>query len=217
MYILLQNNQLLLGPVPYNKKRFESTIEDDLDISITLPTQITEPYTNEEHDIDIYPVINQTQESFNPKTQRLNGPFWTFTEAGAIANYVAEDLPVDAVKNMLKDVIADQRWRVENAGVDILVGGETYTFPTDKTTRADLNTHINAGTVTVNFKINREVIVSLSQTDLVTVLSEIMGHVQAAFDWELSKFSEIDACESLTELDSVELIHPNNSVGTGNA
>jgi hypothetical protein len=48
--------------------------------------------------------------------------------------------------------------------------------------------------------------VNLNRSDIEYVLSQIDKSVQAAFNWELAKVNEIDACTTLDEINAVIVI-----------
>jgi hypothetical protein len=49
---------------------------------------------------------------------------------------------------------------------------------------------------------------TLTRSDLGTVVTAGSNHVQDQFVWEVNKNTEIDACATATELDAVDLGNP---------
>jgi hypothetical protein len=58
-----------------------------------------------------------------------------------------------------------------------------------------------------NYKFNNTW-VEVTSTDIQYILSEIDKVVQDAFDWELEKLQEIDACQTIDEVYDVILEEP---------
>ena len=102
MFVIVHNNQVILGPMPWRKFFFENIIEEDCEVQVTLPQKNDGVYVVN-NEISILPA-RYTHEEHNPITQKHNGPFWTFTDTEAIGNFVTLDKDVDHVKSELKDL-----------------------------------------------------------------------------------------------------------------
>lgn len=203
MFVIVHNNNVILGPMRWNRFRFENEIQEECDFSVTLQDKnddLMPVFVSEE--IKILPVQGTQDPEFNPKIEFLNGPFWEFTSLAAIQSYRVEPLPIDAIKNSLKDQVSAERWRKENSGIIVSIGGTEYKFNTDKETRLVLqNASVNLDSI--NWKQDRETWMQLSSADVQSVLSTILSHVQSCFDWEFTKIQEIDACVTREELVAV--------------
>lgn len=206
MFVIVYNNSVILGPMRWNRFRFENEIQEECGAPVTLADR------NDDFspviisgEIKIIPVQGAPNPDFNPKIEFLNGPFWEFTDTEATQSYQVERLAIDAVKNMLKESVTAERWKKENSGVKVSIAGTEYSFRTDKETRVVLQ---NAATnlTSVNWKHDRETWSTLSSEDVQNVLASVLTHVQSCFDWEYTKFQEIDACTTHEELDSVVII-----------
>lgn len=213
MFVIVNNNSVLLGPMRWNRFRFENEIKEELDVSITLPDKNTGDVISIDENIKIYPVVQVIEEPFNLRTQRLNGPFWQFTDAGAIASYIAEDLSIDAVKNFMKAEVANRRWIKENKGVNVTINNKEYMFLTTKENRNALQQVLTSGLSEINWKIDTDTWIVLSQQQIQTVLEAVVQYVQSCFDWELIKNTEIDNCNTLDSLNNVVIIEPEQNLG----
>jgi hypothetical protein len=204
MFVIVHNNSVILGPMRWNRYRFQNTITEECEVTATLPDRNDgmSPIIVS-NDVKILPIQGTENPQFNPKIEFLNGPFWEFTDSAAIMSYRVEEMNIDSVKSMLKQQSADVRWKKEMSGVEVTINGTTHKFATDRETRNILQSHISAGLETVNWKFNADTWVQLSQTHLQQVLSATLAHVQLAFDWEMQKNTEIDSCATLNELDAV--------------
>ena len=205
MFVIVHNNSVILGPMRWNRYRFENVIQEDLDLDqpITLPDTNGSNVITVNDEVTIYPVLRIDNEEFNPKIQHLHGPFWEFTDVGAIGSYIAQDLSIDAVKNQLKAEIANQRWLKENEGTYIRLNDVEYPFATTKENRSILHQAITSNTTELNWKISTDQWIILTQQDIKLVFDTIFQHVQWWFDWELRKFNEIDNCTTLQQLNDV--------------
>lgn len=207
MFVIVYNNFVTLGPMRWNRFRFENEIQEECEVTVTLPDRNDnmEPIIVSD-EVKILPIQGTENPEFNPKIEFLNGPYWEFTDSVAIMSYRVEDLNLDAAKSMLKQQTADVRWKKEMSGVEVAINGTTHKFATDRDTRNVLQSHITAGLESVNWKFNTDTWIQLTQAQLQEVLSATLTHVQSAFDWEMQKNTEIDSCTTLTELDAVVII-----------
>ena len=214
MFVIVYNNSVILGPMRWNRFRFENEIEEECELSVTLQdkNENFDPITVSD-EIQILPIQGTQNPEFNPKIEYLHGPFWEFTDTNAIMSYRVEQLPLDAVKNFLKAETANERWNKENAGTKVTIGGTEYTFKTDKETRSLLSNQVGNPNG-INWKISSDTWVTMTQEDVVHVLGEVLSYVQSCFDWEYSKVQEIDACLTGEQLDSVVIAEPKeNAIG----
>lgn len=210
MFVIVHNNSnVILGPMRWNKYRFENEIFDDLEVTCDIPLKNDEmePYTvNDE--IKILPIASTEPPTFNPKIERLEGPFWTFTDSLATSSYTVGDLPVEAIKNFLKEEAEAERWSKENSKVTVNVGGVDRQFSTDKLTRSTFHQYITLDLQNVNWKYKRDDWGVLTKTEIQSVFDAIMLYVKGCFEWEFAKIAEIDACTTHAELDAIVIKEP---------
>lgn len=209
MFIIAHNDSVILGPMRWNRYRFENEIQEECEIAATLPDLNTSSVISVSDDVKIYPVIATVHEQFNPRTQHLHGPFWTFTEDGATASYIAQDLPVESVKSSMKAEVANQRWVKESAGFSMTVQGVEVRIDTSRGNR-DVFVQkylLMADEEVSQWKFN-DTWIALSKQDMMAIVSAINSHVQAQFDWEAGKIAEIDQCITLEQLDAIVIIDP---------
>ena len=205
MFVIVYQNSVILGPMRWNRFRFENEIAEELEIQVTLPDRndnLQAIVINQ--DLKILPVVGTPEPQYNSKIQFLNGPFWQFTETQAISSYVAQDKTIEAVKNQLKSEVANERYRKEISGVKTTIQNTEITVETDRETR---NVFVQKFTLmgendTVNWKFP-ETWLTLTKADLGAVVAAGVQHIQSQFDWEMNKVTEIDACTTLTQLDQV--------------
>jgi hypothetical protein len=206
IYVLINNNQVINGPRAWNYRSFESTLEDDLEITTKLPLQKTDndPIIIDE-DTKILPATLIYQD-YNPKIQYLNGPFWEFSDTLATGTFVIEPNNIDAVKNDLISKVAANRYAKEISGVKVTIQNTEVTIDTARGNR-DIFVQkylLMSDTDTVQWKFP-ECWLTLTKSDLGLIVSTGATFVQEQFNWEEGKVVEIKACTTLEELDAVIL------------
>lgn len=206
MLVIVYNNNVILGPMKWNRYRFENTIFEDCEFSCSLPSRNDdESPIIVSDEIKILPVQGTDNPLFDTKTQILHGPFWEFTDTVAISSYQPMDLEITAAKNFAKATIAGVRWTKENGGVSININGTDYKFATDLNTRAILQQLVATQVDSYNWKFDDYNWLQLSKADIQLVLSNVLSHVQDSFTWEYNKSIEIDNCILIQDLALVDL------------
>jgi len=181
----------------WNKRRFESVILDDLEIIVDLPSANTNNVTiSVSEEVKIYPVGNGVAlPEHNSRTQFLNGPYWDFSSGFAVASYVAENLPIEAIKSQLKAEVANNRWKKEVSGVKVTIQGLEVTVDTERGSR-DIFVQqflLMGAEDTVMWKFP-EGWLNLTKADLGLAVMTGVQHVKGAFVWEEMKIGEIELC-----------------------
>ena len=190
MFLITHNNNVILGPMKWNARRFTEVIEDDCEITVTLPTT-NDSYYEVNDEIKIYPVQGTINPEYNSKTEYLHGPFYTYVDNVAISSMVVEQLPLSAAQNFVKQEAANVRWTKQNSGVKVTLNNVEYTFATNLQTKSTFHQYITSNLESVNWKVNQDTWIVLTKSDIQTVFNSIVNHVQSAFDWEVAKLSEI--------------------------
>lgn len=200
MFVIVYNNQVILGPMPWRKLFFENIIMEDCEVEVTLPQKNDTPFTvNEE--IVILPA-RYTHEDFNPVTQKHNGPFWNITESEAVGNFVTLDKDVDHVKSELKQLVADKRWTKEISGIKVTFNGTEYSVDTSREGRKVYIEQLQMNSTSYDWKFN-EGYLTLTNTDLQSVVDSINQHIQTCFAEERTRISDIESKTTLTELQTL--------------
>ena len=208
MFVIVYDNQVVLGPMRWNKYRFENFLVEEYEVTATLP-QTNEPETmvTVNDNCVIYPVQGSPDPIFNPVIEMLHGPFWDFSNNVATSSFQVQPLPIDAVKNMLKATTATERYRKEILGTTATIQGTIVSIATDRDSRNIVNnTYLIAGDAdTIQWKFP-EAWLTLTKSDLGLVVSTINSYVQEQFAWESAKVAEIDACQTSMELANVVIV-----------
>lgn len=208
MFVIVNNNNVILGPMRWNKFRFENVIQEECEFSCDLPARNDDnKVITVSESIKIMPILGTDTPEYNPKIQFLQGPFWTYTGTHAVYSYVPEYMNIDSVKEMLKEQVTSERWNKENAGVEVSINEQAYNFKSDRETRTILSNSVNLDSI--NWKFDRDTWLTMSGAQTQQVLESVLAHVQEAFNWELAKINEINACTSLEQLDAVVIKESN--------
>ena len=206
MYVLEHQNQVINGPRTWNYHSFQSSLEDDLEIIISLPRQ---KYDNDiiviNDDTHIYKAELVSPEH-DPKFEYLHGPFWDFTTGIAVGTYTKETYDVNTIKGKLKEIVTANRYNKEIAGVKTTVQGLEVTIDTSRDGR-NIFVHkyvLMQDTDVAEWKFP-EGWLTLTKSELGQIVSVGASYIQSQFDWEKNKMIEIDGLETVEELKLVDL------------
>jgi hypothetical protein len=206
MFVIVYNNQVVLGPMHWNRFRFENFLEEEYEISLSLPKSNTDTPLVFSDQLKFLPIQTTPNPTYNPRIEMLQGPFWQFTDTHAISSYQVEPLAVEAVKNTLKAEAATHRWNIGNSKIEIIIADKECKFSTDRDTINLLNNALMASATSFNWKLDSNSWVTLTNTELQSILDAISVHIQTGFDSEYTKIAEIDAATTLSELNSIEIV-----------
>jgi hypothetical protein len=211
MYVITHHHdydEVLLGPVAWNPRFIASVIQSDLDLD-EAPTVLASDESRVPYDILPNVRVRKAKTVYaelNAKTQRHEGPFWTYDNDEAVATFTAVDKSIDLVKGELKAIIAANRYNKENLGVTLTVQGVDVWCDTSRGNRDVFfqKYALMGDNDTVNWKFPN-VWLTLTKSDLGYIVASGVGYIQGCFDWEVNKNTEIDNCSTLAQLDAVTL------------
>lgn len=207
MYVLAHKGRVQVGPMGWNRALFDGSLER-LNIRVTLPKLPPETLPLEiDADTKIYQAVEDIPE-FNAKTHYKEGPYWVFSDV-ATATYLVKEQPIESVKYVLKQEAAAERYEKEISGAKLTLSGKEYTVDTARGTRDVFVQKFllmgDSDTVTWKFPEGWKV---LSKAELGQVVQAGSAHVEGAFQWEVNKAQEIDACTTLEALSAVVIKDP---------
>ena len=208
MYALVNGQELLLGPIAFNYRMINSVLEEELEVNFRVTSQdyLNVPITFTE-DIKILPARDEVPE-YDPRFQSVSQTSHEITDTEVVFYYGVSDKPLEQIKGEYKAAVAPERWNKENTTVTVTINDKEITVSTSRDNRLSLVSKLLSGDGPYNFKFNDGVWVEILKTDLQTILTEIDTVVQAAFDWELAKLAEIDACENGEAVYAVVIVPP---------
>jgi hypothetical protein len=209
MFVIVYQNSVILGPMRWNRFRFENTIfEDCEEFFVTLADRnddLTPVIVSE--DIKILPVQGTPSPEHNSKIEMLHGPFWEFTDNMAISSYTVLPIPVDAVKNQLKAVLANERYNKEVAGTTFTIQNTVITIDTARDTRNNLIQQyvLMNESDTVQWKF-RETWLTLTKVEVGEIVRAGANYIQTQFQWEANLIVEISNATTLEDLASIVIV-----------
>ena len=208
MYALINGQELLLGPIAFNYRMINSVLEEELEVDFRVTSQDYQsvPLSFTE-DIRILPARNEVPEH-DPRFQSVAQTSHTITDTEVVFGYGVGDKTLEQIKTEYKAAVAPERWNKENTTVTVTINDNEITVSTSRDNRLSLVSKLLSGDGPYNFKFNDGVWEEISKTDLQTILTEIDTVVQAAFDWELAKLAEIDACVDGEAVYAVVIVPP---------
>ena len=214
-YLLVENRQsVLLGPINW-KPRFIQSEFDDLEVPFMVPP-VEQGYINVDQvlgensttGIEIFPLVEVNVPAIDEVYQHLAGPFYTYQDNQAIANYQALDLDIGVIKQNLVNLTASVRYTKENAGTKYNLNGTEVTLTTERLERGKYFNLLNVvGDSAINWKFP-EGFFQVSKTDVQAIVTTISSYVQSQFDWEVEMISQINSATSLDQLKAIQVLPP---------
>lgn len=206
-FALIHNNQLILGPIGFNVRMINSELEDlELDDRISpqsytnLPIHFSDGLTHlveiekvvPEHDLKYHNVGNFTWEI----VEENNTPVRVRT------TFEIGDKTLEEVKEIRKQEVSPYRKEKENTTISLEVNGTVVEVSTSREERLVIASKLSSSSGPYNYKF-KNTWLEITKKNLQSVLFEIDKVVQEAFDWELAKIQEIDACTTIDEVYNV--------------
>ena len=210
MYALVNGQELLLGPIGFNVRMINSVLEEELELPErfkvssadyqNVPLSITD-------EVKILPARN-AHPPFDPHFESLYGPVHEIKEDEVVFNYWKADKSLEQIKGEYKAGVKPERQRRENTTITVTLNDTEISVSTDRENRLALTSKVVSGDGPFNFKFANGVWVEVTKADLQGIISAIDAKVQEAYDWELAKLQEIDACETKEAVYEVEIVTP---------
>lgn len=201
---LIHNNSLELGPMGFNVKYINADLEDlEVEERISpqsytdLPIHFSDGLT---HLLPIEKVIPE----HDPKYHNIGNLTWEIIEEDNIPvkvrfTYPIVDKTLEEVKIIRKQEVSPYRREKENTIITLDINGTSVQISTSREERLMLASKLSAAPGPHNFKFANTWL-EVTTENLQTIISEIDKVVQDAYDWELAKLQEIDACETIDEV-----------------
>ena len=208
MYAIVHKNRVLAGPKEWNRSFFEFALRRIKVEAVPIPRKPSD---------DILPLIidadtkivkaEVVRDNFDPMTQGLSGPYCTIEQDRVIAEYRAEDMPIESARQKFKEQAADERYKKEIAGVKTVIQGHEVTVDTMRGAR-DIFVQkylLMSEGETVAWKFP-EAWLQLTRAELGQVVQAGAQHVQQCFNWELDIGNQIDAAQTAEELHAIVIV-----------
>lgn len=226
--VLVKDGKVFAGPNEWNVGLFQAFILQDFGLTMVLPATPPPSNTNLGNDIICYDVVS-TSPTINAKIQRLDGPFYTFTDI-ATQFYNVANKPLAQIKNELVAIIASNRFDAETAGAPVTIQGHNLLIDTTRDNRNAYLQSLQLGKAGMAWKlaeitnvitppsrpdrpdgtptrpglaqpriITKTIWLLLSLDDLTAIVTAIANTVQAAYTWESIKDATIRAAVDTTD------------------
>ena len=201
---LIHNNSLELGPMGFNVRMINSELEE-LEVEERISPQ---SYTN----IPIHfsdglthlVLIEKVVPENDPKYHNVGNFTWEIIKENDIPvkvllTYPIADKTLEEVKTLRKSEVSPYRREKENTIITLTINGTAVEVSTSREERVLLASKLAASPGPHNFKF-KNTWLEITTAELQTIVSEIDVKVQEAFDWELTKLQEIDACLTIDDV-----------------
>jgi len=208
MYALIHKTQLLLGPIKFNSRLINSSLEDEeIDYEIQ-PRQYEEVPIHIDENTHIVPAI-QDIPSHDGRTHSVGNFTWEINRdenqipVSVTFSYPIFEKTLEQIKVERKTEVTPVRREKENIIIDIEVNETTVKVSTSREQRIAFVSKLVSSSGPHNFKFEDGVWLEVDNATLQDIVTQIDTKVQEAFDWELAKLQEIDACTSAEEVFAV--------------
>ncbi len=201
---LIHNNSLELGPIGFNVKYINADLEDlEVEERISPQSYTDLPIHFSDGLTHLLPIEKVVPEN-DPKYHNVGNFTWEIIEEDGTPvkvrfTYPIVDKTLEEVKALRKQEVSPYRKEKENTIITLDVNGNSVQVSTSREERVLLASKLSAAPDSHNFKFLSGWL-EVSTENLQYIVSEIDKVVQAAFDWELAKLQEIDACETIDEV-----------------
>jgi hypothetical protein len=204
---LIHNNSLELGPMGFNVRMINSELEDlEVEERITPSSYTDLPIHFSDGLTHLLPLEKEVP-SHDPKYHNIGNFTWEIIKEDdvpvkVLLTYPIVDKTLEEVKELRKQEVSPYRREKENTTISVNLNGTSVEVSTSREERLLLASKLSAAPGPHNFKFSNTWL-EITTEQLQTIVSEIDVKVQEAFDWELSKLQEIDACNTIDDVYAV--------------
>jgi len=201
---LIYNNSLILGPMGYNVRMINSELEE-LEVEETItPSSYTDLPIHFSDGLTHLLPLEKDVPSHDPKYHNVGNFSWEIIQEDdvptkVLLTYPITDKTLEEVKELRKQEVSPYRREKENTTITVLINDTEVEVSTSREERILLASKLAASPGPHNFKFSNTWL-EITTEELKYILSEIDIKVQEAFDWELAKLQEINACETIDEV-----------------
>lgn len=210
LYSLIHNDQLLLGPIKYNYKLINFDLEE-LELEQRLNSQSYTQVPIQFDETTFLLPAREVRPEHDARFHNITPPVWSITKVDGVPTevvftYSAVDKSIEQVKQERKALVAPERRNKENTTIIVNVQGTDVEVSTSRENRLSLASKLLSSPGPHNFKFGDDFWLQITTADLETIIQAVDAKVQEAFDWELAKLQEIDACLSAEDVHAVEIV-----------
>jgi hypothetical protein len=203
---LIHDNSLILGPIGYNVRMINSELEDLEVVESINPQSYTElPIHFSDNLTHLLPLEKEVPLN-DPKYHNVGNFAWEIITEDEVPvkvklTYAIIDKTLEEVKYNRKQEVTPFRKEKENSLITLTINNTEIEVSTSREERILLASKLSAspGIGTYNYKF-KNTWLDITSENLQYIISEIDTKVQEAFNWELAKLQEIDACMTIDEV-----------------
>lgn len=214
MYVIKNNEgKVVWGPKLWDKGGMQTSIYKIFKINFPLQWANPNEKVIEISDVgaSIWPVIFRGDPKRNKLTQKLDGPFYDYSDTHAEHYHVVVDMTLEEVKGNAKEVVDNARRFFLEYSTPVTINGTDYLIGVGKKERNNYSSGIPG-----NWKLRRITStdtsgqfdkyettpewVTLTQDDLDTIDTAIKNFIQEQFDKTKSQYAAIDAFTSTDDV-----------------
>jgi hypothetical protein len=176
-------------------------------INLTLPTTIGSTYIPVSATHENLVPITGDEPNYNSKAQRLAGPTYVLREGYVERVYVVEDIAIDSLKADKLTAVQAEKVRARDAGFMV---ADTL-FDSDisaRTSYTELGLRLSQNpSFETQWKASsgQWVLMDAALYSQVVIAGE--AHITAVFAWQAAKEQEIADCETVEELEAVDVVY----------
>jgi len=213
MYIVVKNGtNVTWGPKYWDKHDLQNHLYAKHNIEYPLPyLNPSEKIINVSDEVSIWPVIFRNDPQRNMRTQRLDGPFYEFSETHAHQYHTVVDRTLSEIQVYAREVASSYRRILEDHGFFYTIGEEEYKIDCSKEKRTNFfngspGNWILKKKVEVFSPIEEKNVTDLvnswvyiDQATLDDICNTIKEKVQMAFEKEKKWYDDIDSFSTIED------------------
>jgi hypothetical protein len=198
---LIHNNSLILGPMGFNVRMINSELEKLEVEEIITPSSYTDLPIHFTDNLTHLLPLEKDVPAHDPKYHNVGNFSWEIIQEDdvpikVLLTYPITDKTLEEVKALRKQEVSPYRREKENTTITVLINDTEVEVSTSREERILLASKLAASPGPHNFKFQNTWL-EVTTEELQYILNQIDVKVQEAFDWELAKLQEIDACETI--------------------
>jgi hypothetical protein len=209
------NVEKIWGPMRWNSKRANDGLRARGVHDYEFPTDIV-VYQKQLLPIDgpiavtqgvkLYKVEFSEQPVLDDRFQYHEGLTWVIDSGKAVGTYFVLDRSLAEVKSILQEQLSTKSFQRQVGGVEVDFNGYTVKLNTDVVARVTLiqRWQLMADTDTIKHKVNNQLWMDLTKSEVTTLLHAIHDHISSVLNWEHSIFNQIENAEGVSVLKEIE-------------
>ena len=209
---LIHNNSLELGPMGFNVRMINSELEDlEVEERISPQSYTDLPIHFSDNLTHLLPLEKVVPEN-DSKYHNIGNFGWEIIKENDVPVKVLLTYPIteknlEEVKNIRKQEVSPYRREKENTIITLTINETAVEVSTSRDERLLLASKLAASPGPHNYKFYNTWL-EITTVELQYILNQIDIKVQEAFDWELGKLQEIDACLTIDDVYAVVIREP---------